>query len=155
MTIQHTRASVIVENLETDPFDSLTGVRQGDPLPATLLNLVLESVKRKLEVRGDISFKLIQLNTYTDDIARIARTKKAVIEWLIIREETALVGLHINKDKTKYMHIQRTGSINIIPLEINNYSFEQEVLGRTNSPSSLHTSLHSMVAIITLAKGCM
>jgi hypothetical protein len=99
MTIQHTRASAIVENIETDPFDILTGVRQGDPLPATLLNLVLESVIIKLEVRGGTSFKLIQLNTYTDDRALIARTKKAVIEWLIIREEIALVGLHINKDK--------------------------------------------------------
>jgi hypothetical protein len=36
MTIHHTRASVIVENLKTDLFDMQTGVRQGDPLRTTL-----------------------------------------------------------------------------------------------------------------------
>jgi sorting nexin-29 len=77
MTIQYTRASVVVENLKTDPFDISTGVRQGDPLSATLFNLVLESVIRKLELRSDISSELIQINAYADDIALIARTKKA------------------------------------------------------------------------------
>jgi hypothetical protein len=75
MTIQNRRACVIVENPRTDPFDILTGMRQGDPLSATLLNLVLESVIRKLYLRGDISFKLMQLNAYADDIVLIARTK--------------------------------------------------------------------------------
>jgi hypothetical protein len=42
MTIQHTRASVIAENLKTDLFDVLTGVRQCDPLCAALFNLVLD-----------------------------------------------------------------------------------------------------------------
>jgi hypothetical protein len=55
-------------------------VRQGDPLSATLFNLVLESVIRKLELRSDISSKVIQINAYADDIALIARTKKALIE---------------------------------------------------------------------------
>jgi hypothetical protein len=35
------------------------------------------------------------------------------------------VGLHINENKTKYMHIQKTGSRNKRPLQINNYSFEK------------------------------
>jgi hypothetical protein len=39
MTIQHTRASIIVENLKTDPFDILTGVHQGD----SVCNLVQSS----------------------------------------------------------------------------------------------------------------
>jgi hypothetical protein len=47
---------VVVENLKTYPFEILTGVQQGDPLSATLFNLVLESVIRKLELRSDIKF---------------------------------------------------------------------------------------------------
>jgi hypothetical protein len=35
------------------------------------------------------------------------------------------VGLHINEEKTKYIHIQKTGSRNKRPLQINNYSFEK------------------------------
>jgi hypothetical protein len=70
MTIQYTRASFAVENLKTD-FDILTGVRQGDPLFATLFNLVRELVIRKLELRSDISSKLTQINAYADDIALI------------------------------------------------------------------------------------
>jgi hypothetical protein len=48
MTIQYTRASVVVESLKIDRFDTLTGVQQGDLLSATLFNLELESVIRKL-----------------------------------------------------------------------------------------------------------
>jgi hypothetical protein len=100
-------------------------VRQGDPLPATLFNLVLESVIRKLELRSDISSKLTQINIYADDIALIAKTKKALIEiFNKLSEEAALVGLHINEDKAKYMHIQKAGPRNKRPLQINNYSFE-------------------------------
>jgi hypothetical protein len=75
---------------------------------ATLFNLVLESAIRKLELRSDISSKLTQINTYADDIALIDRTKKALIETFNkISEEAALVGLHINENKTKYIHIQK------------------------------------------------
>jgi hypothetical protein len=35
------------------------------------------------------------------------------------------VGLHINEDKTKYMHIQKTGSRNKRPLQISSYFFEK------------------------------
>jgi sorting nexin-29 len=93
---------------------------------AILFNIVLESVIRKLELRSDISSKLTQINAYADDIALIARTKKALIETFNkISEEAALVGLHINENKTKYIHIQKTGPRNKIPLQSNNYSFEK------------------------------
>jgi hypothetical protein len=96
------------------------------PVSATLFNLVLDSVIRKLELRNDISYKLIQINAYADDIALIARTKKALIEiFNKLSEEAALVGLLINEDKTKYVDIQKTGLRNESPLQINNYSFEK------------------------------
>jgi sorting nexin-29 len=52
MTIHHTRASVIVENVKTDFFDVSTLVRQGDPLSSTLFNLVLDSVNKKTRFKG-------------------------------------------------------------------------------------------------------
>jgi hypothetical protein len=105
---------------------NLTAVCQGDPLSATLFNLVLVSVIKKLELFSNISFKLIQLNAYADDIALTAKTKKAFSEiFNNVREEASLVELHTNEDKTIYMHIQRTGLRNKIPLQINNYYFEK------------------------------
>jgi hypothetical protein len=65
----------------------------------------------------------VQLNAYIDDIALVSRTKKALIKiFNNVREAAALVRLHINENKAKYMQFQRTGSRNKIPLQINNYS---------------------------------
>jgi hypothetical protein len=81
-------------------------------LSAALFNLVLESAIRKLELLSDISSKLTQINTYADDIALIARTKKALIEiFNKIREEAALVGLYINEVKTKYIHAHQRNRV--------------------------------------------
>jgi hypothetical protein len=56
----------------------------------------------------------------------MARSKKALIEiFNKTSEEATLVGLHINEDKPKYMHIQKTGSRNERSLQINNYSFQK------------------------------
>jgi hypothetical protein len=69
-----------------------------------LFNLVLDLVIRKLELINDISYKLIQINAYADNIALIVRTKKALTEiFNKLSEEAALVGLLINEDKTKYV----------------------------------------------------
>jgi hypothetical protein len=46
----------------------------------------------------------VQLNAYVDDIALVSRIKKALIKiFNNVREAAALVGLHINKNKAKYM----------------------------------------------------
>ena len=46
-------ASVKIENLNSKPFSISTGVQQGDPLSATIFNLILDSVIKKLNLRGD------------------------------------------------------------------------------------------------------
>jgi len=38
MTLQNTEASVKIENLTSKPFSISSGVRQGDPLSATIFN---------------------------------------------------------------------------------------------------------------------
>ena len=51
-------ASVKMENLISKPFSISSGVCQGDPLSATIFNLILDSVIKKLNLRGYISLKL-------------------------------------------------------------------------------------------------
>jgi hypothetical protein len=60
-----------------------------------------------------------------DDVALIARTKKALIELFNnLRAGAELVGLYINEDKIKYVHIKGTDQRNT-PLRINNFPFEK------------------------------
>jgi hypothetical protein len=79
MTTQNTEESVKIENLTPKPFSVSSGVRQGDPLSATIFNLTLDSVIKKLNPRGD-SLKLKQIVAYADDVALLARSLKALKE---------------------------------------------------------------------------
>jgi len=100
-------------------------VRQGDALSATIFNLILDSVIKKLNLRGDISLKLKQIVAYADDVAHLARSPKALKEiFHKFQNEATLVGLNINGDKTKYMQIKRTGTKDITHLKIDNFAFE-------------------------------
>jgi hypothetical protein len=80
MTLNNSKAQIAVEDKLTPMLEISTGVRQGDPLSALLFNLTLESVIRNLEIRGNITTKLKQINAYTDDIVITARTKKDLIQ---------------------------------------------------------------------------
>jgi hypothetical protein len=123
MTLQNTEASVKTENLTSKPFLISSGVCQGDPMSATIFNLALDSVIKKRNLRGDISVKLKQIVTYAD--ALLARSPKALKEiFHKLQRETTLVGLNINKDKTKYMQINRTERKDITHLKIDNFAFK-------------------------------
>jgi hypothetical protein len=125
MTLQNTEASVKIDNLSSKPFSISSGVRQGDPLSATIFNLILDLVIKKLNLGGDISLKLKQIVAYVDDVALLARSLKGLKEiFHKLRNEATLVGLNINEDKTKYMRIKRTGTKDITYLKIDNFAFE-------------------------------
>jgi hypothetical protein len=124
MTLQNTEASVKIENLTSKLFSVSSGVRQGDPLSATIFNLILDSVIKKLNLRGDISLKLKQIVAYADDVALLARSPKTLKEILHkLQNEANLVGLNIDGDETKYMQIKRTGTKDIIHLKIANFAY--------------------------------
>jgi hypothetical protein len=109
MTIQNTEASVKIENLTSKPFSVSSRVRQDDSLSVTIFNLTLDSVIKKLSLRGDISFKLKQIAAYAVHVALVARSLKALKEiFHKLQNEATLVGLNINENKTKYMQIKRT-----------------------------------------------
>jgi hypothetical protein len=44
------------------------------------LYLILDSVTKKLNLRGDVSLKLMQIVAYADDVALLARSLKALKE---------------------------------------------------------------------------
>ena len=68
----------MLENLTSNPFSVSSGVHLGDPLSATIFNLILDSVIKKLSLREDISLKLKQIVAYADDVALLARVPKAL-----------------------------------------------------------------------------
>ena len=77
-------------------------------LSALLCNLTLESVIRNLEIRGNITTKLKQINAYADDIVITARTKKDLIQTFeVLERESIKLGLKVNETKTKYTHLTR------------------------------------------------
>jgi len=65
--------SAIVK-INTGKFEVQTGVKQGDPLSATLFSIAMDSILKKMELRGNISTRLRQCTAYADDILITART---------------------------------------------------------------------------------
>ena len=69
-----------------------------------LFNLVLDYIIKKLDSRGTLSTKMVQISSYADDVNIITRNLKALEEALQELSNTAqAIGLIINQEKTKYM----------------------------------------------------
>jgi hypothetical protein len=51
-----------------------TGVKQANPLSATLFSIAMDSILKEMELRGNISTTLRQCTAYADDILITART---------------------------------------------------------------------------------
>jgi len=67
-TLQDTKARVKVNQNYTEKFEITTGVKQGDPLSATVFSIVTDDILKQLELRGNISTHLKQRSAYADDI---------------------------------------------------------------------------------------
>jgi len=118
-------SNVKIQNLTSNAFSISSGVCQGNPLSATIFNLILDSVIKELSLVGDVSLKLKQIFAYADDVALLARSLEAHKEiFHKLQNEATLVGLSINEDKTKYVQIKRMGIKDITHLIIENFAFE-------------------------------
>ena len=110
---------------DTDYFDIITGVLQGDTLTPYLFIISLDYVLRtsihKIKENG---FKLTKERNrrypekrimdadYTDDIALLANAPVQAETLLHCLKRTAVgIGLHVNIHKTKYMCFNQTGDI--------------------------------------------
>ena len=109
---------------DTDYFNIIAGVLQGDTLAPNLFIICLDYVlKTSIDIMKDNSFKLAKERSrrypaqtitgtdYADDIALLANTP-AQAETLLhsLKRAAGGIGLHVNTDKTEYMCFnQETG----------------------------------------------
>ena len=122
---KNTKVKVPSPDGDTDSFDIVAGVLQGDTLSQYLLIIYLNYVLRtSIDIMKDNGFKLekerskrypVQTITnadYADDIALLANTPTQA-KTLLHNLERAAAGicLHVNTDKTEYMSFNQTGDI--------------------------------------------
>jgi len=122
MVTQHTKAKIKLSNEYTEQIDFKAGIKQGDPLSTILFSTVMESLMRKLEIRGNITTRLKEACVYAGGVVLVTRTKQALIDtFQKLKQGAEKNGLTINQNKTKYMRLSRT--------QINGNNMELEIEG--------------------------
>jgi hypothetical protein len=92
LTLENTKAEVKINDDLSGEIKIETGVKQGDPLSATVFSVVIGSIMNLLDVRGNISTRLKQSIAYADDILITARTKQAAIDTFQKLKEQSYMG---------------------------------------------------------------
>ena len=98
------------DGLSTDWFDVPSGVRQGDPLSASLFSIYINSLidyVNELNLAVDIDGKQICILLYADDIVLIGKSE-AELQSLLLSLETWCKQwqLHVNLEKSKVVHFR-------------------------------------------------
>jgi len=83
LTLLGTSTMVKINNELSGKFDVQMGVKQVDPLSATLFSIAMDSILKKMELRGNISTRLRQCTAYADDILITARTTQAMTDTFV------------------------------------------------------------------------
>ena len=125
---KNTKVKVRFSDGDTDYFDIVAGVLQGDILDPYLFIICLDNMLRtSIDIMKDNGFKLAKkrsrrysAQTITeadnaDDIALLANTPVQA-ETLLHGLERAAggIGLHVNADKTEYMSFNQRGDISTL-----------------------------------------
>jgi len=125
LTLTGTNTIAKINNEFTDKFSVQTGVKQGDPLSATIFSIAMDSILQKMEMRGNISTRLKQCSAYADDILITTRTAQVMIDTFVkLKNESQKYGLMVNVHKTKYMKCTRRQA-QLTPISIENKEYEQ------------------------------
>jgi hypothetical protein len=88
--------------------------------------LALEKVIRdaKLDIRGNIYTRIIQILAYADGLVIVGRTIQAMKESFMALEAAARkMGLAVNEEKTKFMEVGK--KITVAHFTVGNYKFEK------------------------------
>jgi hypothetical protein len=130
MTLEGSKCKVKVQGSLSQYFKIRNSLRQGDPLPTVLFNIVLEKAVREIEINpnGNIYNRLHQHLAFSDDVIMIATNPTAIRDAFgkLKKKKTAKrLGLKINDDKTKFMiNTPREQSLPEA-FEIGDHSFER------------------------------
>ena len=129
MLYKNTKVKVHSTDGDTDYFNIIAGVVEGDTLAPYLFIICLDYVLRtSIDKIKDNSFKLIKERSrryppaqtimdvdYTNDIALLANTPSQAETLLHSLEWAAAdIGLHVNADKMKYMCFNQRGNISTL-----------------------------------------
>ena len=128
MLYKNTKVKVRSLDGDTDHFNIVAGVLQGDTLAQYLFIICLDYVLRtSIDIMKDYGFKLakeisrryptqtIRDANYTDDIALLANTPAQAKTLLHSLEQAAGgIGLHVNTDKTESMYFNQRGKISTL-----------------------------------------
>lgn len=127
MTLNNVKSRVRIRNKLSDHFETVDGLRQGDPLSTLLFNITLEKAVRGVNIdkHGTIFSKSGQLLAYADDIDIVGRNITSVKDaFESLNREASFLGLKVNADKTKYMVATNTPGIRSQTTNIGEYNFE-------------------------------
>ena len=125
---RNTQVKVRSPDRDTDYFDIVAGVLQGDTLSPYFYIICLDYVLRtSIDKIRENSFELTKKRSrrypakritdadYADDIAILANTSNQAETLLHSLEQGAAgIGLHVNARKTEYMYSNQTGGISTI-----------------------------------------
>ena len=128
MLYEKTKVKVRWPDGDTDYFDIVSGVLQGDTLATYMFIICLDYVfitsidkmkdngfKLAMEIRRRYPAQTITKADNTDDIALLANTPTQTKSLLHSLERVVgSIGLHVNADKTEYMYFNQRGHISII-----------------------------------------
>jgi hypothetical protein len=148
-TLTNTTAKVKIGNRLKNKFRIVSGVKQGDPLSATLFSTVIDNILKQLDLKGNISTRIKQCSAYADDILITTRTMHSLVDTFQKLEEISVqFGLNINEHKTKCLrcmkkqhkmdaidiiqtHLEQVKSFKYLGSIVNgNNSIEEEIKGR-------------------------
>ena len=125
MLYRKTKVKVCSTDGDTNYFDVIAGVLQGDTLAPYLFIICLDYVLRtSIDKIKENCFKLTRERSrrypaktitdtdYTDDIALLANAPaQAETQLHSLERVTVGIGLHVNVHKTEYMSFNQTGDI--------------------------------------------
>jgi hypothetical protein len=104
LTLKHTRTRVKINKDYTEEFIVKYGDKQGDPLSATLFSLVIDTILKQMELKGNITTHLKHCTACADDILLTTRTKQSLIDtFQKLKERSVQYGLIVNGQNTKYL----------------------------------------------------